>query len=103
RHQGCRSPPPAALLPRRRYRQRSSWAQFILRSRARDSPVVKCPSMSEERSIRDIRLEKLARMRELGHDPYAIERFDRTGSAKELLDRYSEFEGKSIAFAGRVV
>ena len=30
--------------------------------------------MSEERSIREIRLEKLARLRELGCDPYAVER-----------------------------
>ena len=65
--------------------------------------VVKCPFMSEERSIREIRLEKLARMRELGHDPYAVERFERTGSAQELLDRYSELEGKPIEFAGRIV
>lgn len=59
--------------------------------------------MTEERSIRDIRLEKLARMRELGYDPYAIERFERTGTAQELLDRYAELERKPISFAGRLV
>jgi lysyl-tRNA synthetase, class II len=64
--------------------------------------------MSEERSIRDIRLEKLARMRELGHDPYAVERFDRSGSAEELLARFPDppppdFHGDEVSFAGRVV
>ena len=57
--------------------------------------------MSEERSIREIRLEKLERMRALGHDPYSVERFDRSGSAKELLDGFQE--GREVAFAGRVV
>lgn len=63
--------------------------------------------MSEE-SLRDVRLQKLAQMRELGHDPYSIEKFERTDTAKGLLKR---FEGKSdeelalepIQFAGRVV
>ena len=63
--------------------------------------------MSEE-SLRDVRLQKLARMRELGHDPYAVEKFEKTDSAKGLLSR---FEGKSdeelaaetIQFAGRIL
>lgn len=64
--------------------------------------------MSEERSIRDIRLEKLARMRELGHDPYAVERFDRSGSADELLalvpdERPADYRGPDVKFAGRIV
>lgn len=59
--------------------------------------------MSEERGIREIRLEKLARMRELGHDPYAIERFERTASAKHLLEHFDELGGQAIRFAGRVV
>jgi len=59
--------------------------------------------MSEERSTRDIRLEKLQRMRELGHDPFSIERFERTASAQELLDRYDELQGQEVSFAGRLV
>lgn len=64
--------------------------------------------MSEERSIREIRLEKLARMRELGHDPYAVERFDRSGSADELLalvpeERPDDYRGPDVKFAGRIV
>lgn len=64
--------------------------------------------MAEDVSIREIRLQKLARMRELGHDPYAVESFPRSGSAKHIL---ALFEGKDevalastvVTFAGRVV
>lgn len=63
---------------------------------------------SEERSVRDIRLDKLARMRELGHDPYAVEAFARTGSASDLLARFEgkedvDLAGEDVRFAGRVV
>ncbi|MBX3119600.1 MAG: lysine--tRNA ligase [Fimbriimonadaceae bacterium] len=57
--------------------------------------------MSEELSLRELRLQKLARMRELGHDPYAIEKFERTDSAQGLLENFEE--NKQVAFAGRVV
>jgi len=57
--------------------------------------------MTEEISLRDVRLQKLQRMRELGHDPFQVERFDRTHSAKQMLDSYEE--GKQVSFAGRVV
>lgn len=57
--------------------------------------------MSDELSIRDVRLSKLARMRELGHDPYHVEKFDITGSAKSLVEGFEE--GKQVSFAGRLV
>ena len=57
--------------------------------------------MSEERSIREIRLEKLARLRELGCDPYAVERFPYSKSAKQLIDDYQE--GEEVRIAGRLV
>ena len=57
--------------------------------------------MSEEQSLRDVRLAKLARLRELGADPYAVERFDLTDSAQGLLDGFQE--GKAVSFAGRIV
>lgn len=40
-------------------------------------------------------------MRALGHDPYSIERFDRTDSAAGLIEKFEE--GKPVSFAGRVV
>ncbi|MFN3730045.1 MAG: lysine--tRNA ligase [Fimbriimonadaceae bacterium] len=58
--------------------------------------------MSEE-SIRHIRLNKLARLRELGLDPFGVERFDLTDSAQGLLKRFDDLQGQSISFAGRMV
>lgn len=57
--------------------------------------------MSDETSLREVRLTKLNRMRALGHDPYAVEQFSLTGQAKTLLEGFEE--GKSVSFAGRVV
>lgn len=57
--------------------------------------------MNEDLSIREARLQKLARLRELGHDPFAVERFDRTASASALLENFEE--NKQVAYAGRVV
>jgi lysyl-tRNA synthetase class 2 len=62
--------------------------------------------MSEE-SLRDLRLAKLARMRELGLDPYAVEKFPRTASANELKKRALEVpdneHSEPISFAGRIL
>ena len=57
--------------------------------------------MSEEPSLRDVRLQKLARMRELGVDPFRVERFERTDTAKGLLEGFEE--DREVSFAGRVV
>lgn len=58
--------------------------------------------MSEERSVFELRLDKLARMRELGHDPYQVEKWEKTGSASFLKQDPFE-EGKEVSFAGRIV
>jgi len=50
--------------------------------------------------IRSIRLQKLARMRELGRDPYAVEKWKRTDTAQGLLDHFEV--GRQVSFAGRV-
>ncbi len=57
--------------------------------------------MSAEESIREIRLQKLARMRELGFDPYKVEKWSVTDSAQALLDHFED--GREVAFAGRIV
>ncbi len=56
--------------------------------------------MSDE-AIRDVRLAKLAKMRELGYDPYRTEKFASTDSATGLLANFKE--GNQVKFAGRVV
>lgn len=40
-------------------------------------------------------------MRELGHDPYRIEKFARTGAARHLLENFQE--GLEVSFSGRLV
>ncbi|AIE87611.1 lysine--tRNA ligase [Fimbriimonas ginsengisoli] len=57
--------------------------------------------MNEELSLREVRLVKLQRMRELGHDPYRVEKWERTQSAHEMLETFEE--QKPVSFAGRVV
>jgi lysyl-tRNA synthetase, class II len=72
--------------------------------------------MSEDRSIREIRLEKLAQLRQLQkydgstYDPFATEKFKIDHSAKHLVDNFDELvetdEAKpkpTISFAGRIV
>jgi lysyl-tRNA synthetase class 2 len=59
--------------------------------------------MSEDRTIREIRIEKLEAMRKLGHDPFQNERFETTRSAQQMVDRFEGLEGESVKFAGRVV
>jgi lysyl-tRNA synthetase class 2 len=54
--------------------------------------------MSDE--IRSIRLQKLARMRELGRDPYAVELWKRSNTAAGLLENF--VEDQEVSFAGRV-
>ena len=58
--------------------------------------------MSEE-SVRDVRLEKLARMRELGHDPYQVEKWHVDREAQQLLDSFESIGDEIVSFAGRVV
>lgn len=59
--------------------------------------------MAEERTIREVRLDKLQRMRELGCDPFAQERFVVSRSATQMLDQFESLEGTAETFAGRVV
>ena len=59
--------------------------------------------MSEEKSIEEVRLEKLARLRELGYDPFKVERFESSHSAKDLLDKFEEIGETPVRFAGRIV
>jgi lysyl-tRNA synthetase, class II len=61
--------------------------------------------MTEERSLREIRLEKLARLRELGLDPYMTEKFSRTHSPQAAVDQFDTISGEetTLSLAGRLV
>lgn len=56
-----------------------------------------------DQELTQIRLGKLQRLRELGHDPYLVEKHDVDFPAQELLERFDELQDRVISFAGRVV
>ncbi|MBX7133829.1 MAG: lysine--tRNA ligase [Fimbriimonadaceae bacterium] len=60
--------------------------------------------MSLEETLREIRLGKIARMRELGHDPYQVEKCERSHSVAEALSTFGEENtiGTEVSLAGRV-
>jgi lysyl-tRNA synthetase, class II len=58
--------------------------------------------MSEESDVRAQRLAKLRALREAGLDPYAIERFDRTHSAAQIVAEFDSLEGSPVTIAGRL-
>lgn len=54
-------------------------------------------ALEEENDLIRARYEKLARMRELGHDPFAVERFQRTATAAETVARFATQEEAGAA------
>ncbi|MHB0913751.1 MAG: lysine--tRNA ligase [Armatimonadota bacterium] len=59
--------------------------------------------MTGENELIEHRLEKLASLRQAGKDPFAVERYERTHTAAELLDQIETLENAEVAIAGRVV
>ena len=41
-------------------------------------------------------------MRELGHDPYGVERFERSHAVKSVLDEFEALEGQGVRLSGRL-
>ncbi len=50
-----------------------------------------------------VRREKLAMLREEGEDPFEITSFDRTNHIVDIIENYSEYEGKVVTVAGRMM
>ena len=57
----------------------------------------------EENELIAHRREKLEELRRMGADPFAIERYDRTHVACDILSSFEALEGKEVSVAGRVV
>lgn len=53
--------------------------------------------------LRQVKLDKLARLRELGFDPFAQERFEFNDTVHSLHDGFPEREGQTVRLAGRMV
>ncbi|MCH8273664.1 MAG: lysine--tRNA ligase [Armatimonadetes bacterium] len=58
--------------------------------------------MSAEQDVRQLRLQKLARLRELGHDPYLFEDFPQSHTPAEIHGRFADLEGAEVTVAGRI-
>ena len=50
-----------------------------------------------------IRREKLNTLRQNGKDPYAITKFNRTHTSKQIEENYEALEGKDVTIAGRMI
>lgn len=50
-----------------------------------------------------VRREKLAKLVENGQNPFEKVKFDKTNNSGEIIDKYDEFEGKTVSIAGRIV
>lgn len=57
----------------------------------------------EQHYLMKPRLDKLQMLRDQGSDPFAIERFDRTHTAGEILSHSDELEGTEVCAAGRIM
>ena len=53
--------------------------------------------------ILQIRRDKLKELQESGNDPFAIVKYDKTHSAKEIKADYEGFEGTTVSLAGRLM
>lgn len=52
--------------------------------------------------LRQIRIDKLNKLRELGIDPFPA-KSNRTNVISDIINKYEEFEGKQVILAGRVM
>ena len=50
-----------------------------------------------------VRHEKLAELQECGKDPFQITKYDQTEHSADIRENYSEYEGKSVSIAGRMM
>ncbi len=50
-----------------------------------------------------VRMQKLIELKSSGADPFLEIRFDRDAEAKDILARYTEYEGKQVKVAGRIM
>jgi len=62
--------------------------------------------MSEElnlNELRQIRRDKLAKLQEMGRDPFKVEKYVRTAFAENIKADFDGFDGKEVSIAGRIM
>ncbi len=50
-----------------------------------------------------VRREKLSQLQESGKDPFCITKFDVTAHSTDVKEDYSQWEGKEVSMAGRMM
>lgn len=58
---------------------------------------------TEDSGFGEHRLEKLNELRAKGMDPFAVERYDRTHLANDVIAHFDQLENKEVCLAGRIV
>ncbi len=53
--------------------------------------------------VLQVRRDKLAHLREIGQDPFKIEKYERTNFTTDILNDFDGYEGKEVRVAGRIM
>ena len=61
------------------------------------------PTAEEMSEFLKVRREKLAELRENGKDPFQITTYHVDAYAKDINDKFDEYEGKMVSIAGRIM
>jgi len=59
--------------------------------------------MENLNELLQIRRDKLAKLQEMGKDPYKIEKYERTHFSEQINTDFENFEGKEVSVAGRIM
>ena len=60
-------------------------------------------TQEELSEVLQVRRDKLAKLQEMGKDPFKVSRYDRTSNSMEIKDNFESFEGKTVKIAGRIM
>ena len=62
------------------------------------------PELQEDLSeVLQVRRDKLAKLQEMGRDPFQQSRYDRTSSSMAIKNNFEEAEGTIVKIAGRIL
>lgn len=59
--------------------------------------------MENLNELLQIRRDKLTYLREIGQDPFKIEKYDRTNFSKDIIEAFETYAGKGVRIAGRIM
>ena len=62
--------------------------------------------MNEEINLSEIlqiRRDKLQKLRDMGRDPFEVEKYDVTHYSQDIKDQFDAMEGQEVSIAGRIM